>query len=779
MHYRANISITNERIRLSRGISLHKKYIQVCNADRLIPFRYSGFVLRLCTFVLTVLLPLGHAWSQCTTGEARLDSWQRHLELKQNSPYKHLQWRTVGPRKQGGRIESIACPPGNTSVMYIGVGSGNIWKTVNNGITWKPIFEYESAGAIGDVAVSQSDPNILWVGTGEVLMTRNSTIPGMGVFKSTDAGGSWHNMGLIDTHHIGRILIDPKNPNVVYVAAIGHLSSPNRQRGLFKTSDGGKTWEHSLFIDEQTAVIDMCFDPSDSKILFATSWHRALEGQNNYGATSGIHKSIDGGKTWRRLTGGVPTGNDIGRIGIDVGTSNPKVVYALVDCKQEDALYRSDNGGQTWRKTNRDLVRASWDWCEIRVSPDNENELYSIGQNSFVSRDGGLTFQKIGGTIVHLLPHDSRILHLDTHAMWIDPLNTDRIVFGNDGGLYFSYDRAENWLHVNTLPIAECYAVTYDMEDPYNIYIGTQDNAALYGPSDTVVEDGGPDPWQHVYLDHWGGGDSYFTYRDPSDFNTIYYESQNGGLRRKNMVTGKAKGIRPALSDGAGRLRFAWMTPFFPSAHDPKTLYCGANYVLKSPNRGDDWLRISPDLTQGEAMPNQRYRAIMTLAESKLKPGLLYAGTENGNLFVTRNDGDSWESIDKGLPRHCYTGVVASPHDARTVFVTLTGMAQDNFSPFVFRSDDQGETWTSISDGLPLEPVHVIHEDPQVKNLLYLGTMLSVYVSVDGGTSWHSLRSNLPTTSVHDLFVHPREHELVIGTHGRSVYILDVSSFYK
>ena len=735
----------------------------------------SGLAPRLGAVVLALLLPFGHAWAQRTTGQARLKSWQRHLQLQQQSPFKHLQWRAVGPRKQGGRIESIACPPGNTSVMYVGVGSGNLWKTVNNGITWTPIFEHESSGAIGDVAVSQSHPDVVWVGTGEVLMTRNSTIPGMGVFKSTDAGGSWHNMGLNDTHHIGRVLIDPKDPNVVYVAAIGHLSTPNRQRGLFKTVDGGKTWMHSLFIDEYTAVIDVCFDPSNRKTLYASSWRRATEGQNNYGATSGIHKSTDSGQTWRRLTGGLPNGDGIGRIGIDVATSNSKVVYALVDGRQEDALYRSDNGGETWKKTNHDPVSAQWDWCEIRVSPDNENELYNIGQRSFVSRDGGVTFQQIGGTIVHLLPHESRVLHLDTHAMWIDPLNTDRIVFGNDGGLFISYDRGENWLHVNNLPIAECYAVTYDRAEPYNVYIGTQDNAALFGPSDAVVEDGGPDPWQHVYLDRWGGGDSYFTYRDPTDVDTIYYESQNGGLMRKNMANGEVKGIRPSLSSGAEPLRFAWMTPFFPSAHDPKTLYCGANYVFRSPNRGDDWQRISPDLTQGEAMPNLRYQAIMTLAESRLEPGLLFAGTENGNLFVTRNDGERWQSIDEGLPRLCFTRVVPSPHEARTVFVTLTGMAEDDFSPFVFRSDDQGTTWKSISEGLPLEPVHVIHEDPHVKDLLYLGTMLGVYVSVDGGSSWQSLCSNLPTTSIHDLFVHPRENELVIGTHGRSVYVLDVS----
>jgi len=729
----------------------------------------------LCGAVLILFPSVECAWSQSTTAEARLQSWELHQRLRKESDFKALQWRPVGPRMQGGRIESIACPPGNTSVMYVGVGSGNLWKTVNNGITWKPIFERESTGAIGDVAVARSDPNVVWLGTGEVLMSR-SALPGMGVFKSTDAGKTWQTMGLVDTHHIGRVLIDPTDADVVYVAAIGHRSSRNEHRGVFKTVDGGKTWKRTLFVDDRTSVIDMCMDPGNRHTLYATTWQRDVDGQNHYGETSGVYQSVDGGDTWQRLAGGLPKGRSIGRIAIDVAASNPSVVYALVDQGRRDALYRSADGGETWKRVNRNRVRASWDWCEIRVSPDNENELYSIGQQSYVSRDGGATFARIGGTIVHLLPHESRVLHLDTHAMWIDPLNTDRIVFGNDGGLYFSYDRGANWLHVNNLPIAECYAVTFDVERPYNIYIGTQDNAALYGPSNHVPKDGGPDDWQHVYLDRWGGGDAFFTYRDPSDRDTIYYESQNGGLRRKNMRTGRTREIKPEAGPGQLPLRFAWMTPFFPSFHEPRTLYIGANRVFKSLNRGNDWRAISPDLAEGPDTPNLRYKAITTLAESPLQRGLLYAGTDNGNLFVTADDGESWDSINGGLPRHAFTRVVASPHDKQVVFVTLTGMAIDDFSPYVFRSNDRGKTWTSIARGLPLEPANVIQEDPRVKDLLYLGTTLGVYVSIDGGANWQSLCNNLPTTSVHDLVVHPRDNELVIGTHGRSVYILDVST---
>lgn len=715
------------------------------------------------------------ATPSATSAQQRWESWRHHLQLQQESPHRDLQWRAIGPRCQGGRIESIACPAENTSVMYVGVGSGGLWKTVNNGITWKPIFQDQPTCAIGDVAVAKTDANTVWVGTGEVLMAR-SALAGMGVFKSTDAGATWTNMGLRDTHHIGRVLIDPNNSDVVYVAAIGHRSTANEQRGLFKTEDGGETWNKVLFINDRTSVIDIAFDPGDSKTVYATAWQRDPDGKQNRGPQSGVYKTTDAGKHWRKLAGGLPDGEGIGRIGIDVAASNTDVVYALVDQGDEDGLYRSADGGESWRRVNRDPVQARWDWCEIRVSPDNENELYNIGQRSFVSRDGGATFERIGGTIMRLLPHPSRILHLDTHAMWIDPHNTDHIVFGNDGGLFVSYDRTKNWLHLNNLPIAEVYSVTCDMDEPYNVYIGTQDNAALFGPSDHDPQDGAPEAWRHVYVDRWGGGDSYFTYRDPTDRNTIYYEHQFGDLRRKSMDTGRTKSIRPRPPAGEPPLRFAWMTPYFPSVHDLRTLYCGANRVFRSSDRGDHWSVISPDLTAGERPRNTRYVAITALAESPRKQGLLYAGTDTGNLHVSTDDGKRWDAIHAGLPRYAVTRVTPSMHATDTVYVTLSGLGDDDFSPYVFKSTDMGATWTSISKGLPLETVHVIREDPVAKDRLYLGTDLGVYTSPDGGTTWHSLCNNLPTASVQDLYVHPRERELVAGTHGLSVFVLDVSS---
>lgn len=710
--------------------------------------------------------------TSATSADDRVKSWRQHVDMRENSPFHALRWKPIGPRMQGGRIEAIAVPENDTSTMYVGVGSGSLWKTVNNGLSWFPIFEQQSAGAIGDVAVSRSNPKTVWVGTGEVLLAR-SALPGMGVFKSTDAGRTWTNMGLKDTQHIARVLIHPVDSNTVYVAAIGHQNSPNEERGVFRTNDGGKTWSKVLYINDHTAAIDLVMHPVDHNTLYASMWHRAREGQKHSGSESGVYITTDGGSTWKRLSGGLPSGDNVGRIALDIAPSKPNVIYALADEGRVDGFYRSTDSGQTWVKTY-DKLQARWDWCEIRVSPDDPNQVYSIGQNSFVTKDGGSTFTKITGTILHLLPHGADVIHLDTHAMWINPKDPDHLIFGTDGGNFVTHDRCNTWLHLNNLPIAECYAVTHDMATPYNVYIGTQDNAALFGPSTHRPADGKPDEWQHVYLDRWGGGDSYYTYRDPTDSNTIYYEHQLGAMRRKDMTTGQTKDIQPRIE--GERLRFAWMTPFFPSIHAGETLYCGANRVFKSTNRGEKWKPISDDLVTGDAIPNVRYRAITTLAESPLKPGLLFAGTDNANLAMTENDGATWHRIDANLPKRAFTRVFASPHDVNRVLISQSGAGIDDYSPYVFRSDDLGKTWTSISDGLPLEPVNVVYEDPRVPNLFYVGTDMGVYASVDGGKTWVSLCGNLPTASVYDLFVHPRDNELVIGTHGRSCFLLDPST---
>lgn len=734
---------------------------------------------------LVAIVPNVHA--EPTSAEDRARSWKQHQQLRQESIFKHLSWRSVGPRKQGGRIETIAVHPDNTSTIYLGIGTGGIWKTNNNGTTWKPIFDDQSTSSIGDIAIAPSDQDVLWVGTGEELMARSS-FAGTGVFKSTDAGHSWTHMGLEDTHHIGRVIIHPQNPDIVYVAAIGHLYSDNQQRGVFKTTDGGSTWKRVLFVDSKSGAIDLEIDPSDPKVLYATTWQheRRAWGHNAFGPGSRIYKSTDAGEHWKQLDNGLPTGGSVGRIAIDIARSNPSILYALVNRngkKGKNALYRSDDRGESWRQVNEQEVRAGYDFCMVRISPDDPDEVYLPGQRCYVSSDGGKTFRQVQGTLIHLLRHGSRILHLDAHAFWINPNNADHVLLGNDGGFHISYDRCETWLHLNNLPIGEFYAVWADNSEPYNIFGGTQDNAALFGPSNHIPADDAQDAWEHVYLDRWGGGDSYFTYSDPADPQTVYYEHQFGDLRRKNMGTGKTLGIRPraeSITDykpDDPKLRFNWMTPFILSHYDSSTLYYGANKLFKSTNRGDDWTVISPDLSTGPG-PNQQgnvpYGTITTVSESKLVAGLLYAGTDDGNVHVTQDDGRTWNLVSEALPDHWVSRVVASKHSKSTVYVTLTGYREDDFTTHVFRSTDYGKNWQSIKGNLPDEPVNVIREDPEEAAILYLGTDVGAYVSINHGEQWQVLGNGLPTIPVHDLFVHPRDGELIAGTHGRSIYVLDV-----
>ncbi|MFC2118312.1 hypothetical protein ACFLSY_06700, partial [Bacteroidota bacterium] len=703
-------------------------------------------------------------------------------------------WQATGPMKQGGRIESIVCPKGHTSTIYVGVGSGNLWKTINNGTTWKPVFDNESTFTIGSVAVAPSDPDIVWVGTGEILMARSS-YAGTGVFKSTNAGESWENMGLTDSHHIGRVVIDPVNPDIVYVAAMGHLYSFNEERGLFKTIDGGKSWKNILYVSEKTGVVDVIMDPSDNNTLYAIAWERDRKvwGHVQTGMESAVYKSTDAGKSWEKLSG-LPQGKDIGRFGIDVSKSNPNVVYAVVDNRTPVSgvgrgrnrsiggeIYRSDNKGESWKKVNEGRLNTAigYDFCLVRVSPDDENQVWVLGNNLLRSDDAGKTYKHIEGTLVHLQPHESTVLHLDMHEMWIDPLNSDRVLLGNDGGFHMSYDRGDSWLHFNNIPIGEFYAVSVDMDTPFNIYGGTQDDAALYGPSDFVMADDVTDPWTQIYVDRWGGGDSYFTWRDLEDKNIIYYEHQFGYLIRKNMKTKIGKNIQPKASGNEVALKYNWMTPFFISFYDPSTLYYGANKMFKSDDKGDNWVCISPDLSTQpgpEKQGNVPYGTITTISESVLKQGLLYVGTDDGNIQITKDDGKSWNLIDTGLPEKWCSRVIASQHNIATVYASFTGYREDDFEKYIYKSEDYGNTWKSIASNLPSEPINVIREDPKNPDLLYVGTDLGVYVSIDKGKSWISICNNLPTTPVYDLVIHPRDNKIVIGTHGRSTFVMDISS---
>lgn len=750
----------------------------------------------------------GNAQNQ-STPEFRAKAWQDHLDLKEKSPYADLKWRSVGPEFMGGRIETIAGHPDQPNTLYVGAGSGNLWKSINNGTTWKPIFDDYSTASMGCVAIAPSNPDVLWLGTGEVLMARSS-FAGTGVFKSLDAGKTWEHKGLMGTDHIAQIVIDPKNPYVVYVAAIGRNYGPNKERGIYKTTNGGKTWEKILFISDDTGVVEIVMDPSDNHTLLAVAWERDRKPWNNKvsGVGSGIYKTIDGGKSWKQITNGLPTGKNIGRFGLSFSISNPNVIYAILDnenpkpisndnkngSRQESRaikgeLYKSSDKGESWKKTHDGSIPTGIgdDFCLIRVAPDNENEVYVVGQKLIKTLDGGKTFLPTGDTIIHLLPHEIRVMHLDMHELWIDPQNPDKLILGNDGGLYMSYDRGNTWLHYNNLPIGEFYAVSVDNAKPYNIYGGTQDDAALFGPAthnvaDRLTKFGVDDPWKQVYVDQWGGGDSYFTEVDPLDSDFIYYESQFGELKRKNMKTGKATSIQPKASKGEPRLRTNWMTPFIISPHDKLTLYYGAQKIYRSRDKGNSWEVISPNLTTNpgpEQQGNVPYGTITSISESPLKQGLVYAATDDGNVQVSKDGGKNWTLINNGLPKKWISRIRASQHNLNTVYVTLTGYREDDFEKYVYKSTDYGKTWKSIAGNLPSESINVITEDPRNSSVLYVGTDLGAYVTTDGGVSWNILSNGLPTVAVHDLVIQPRELELVAGTHGRSIYVLDIKKIVK
>jgi len=745
------------------------------------------------------LMPLVVAADQATTPEARRQAWADHERMRDDSEFRGMRWHALGPSLQSTRIEAIALSPDDPSTIYVGPGAGNVWKTTNNGITWTPIFEHESAFAIGDIAVAPSDASVVWVGTGEVQPRHSGpAFAGTGVFKSTDAGATWTHMGLDDTHHIGKVVIHPADPDIVYVAAMGHFRSSNHQRGVFRTTDGGRTWTDSLFVSDETGVIDLVMDPSDPDTLFAWAWQLTVASES--GAESGLYKTTDAGATWRRVTAGLPAG-PMGRAGLDIAASRPDVMYAFIDnwtpvtgrgnqAIAGGEVYRSDDRGVTWRKANVDDTYSvfgifGWKFADVRVSPVDPDEVYILGNRMFRSTDGGRTYTRIGETIRRVNATAGEAMHLDHHELVIDPGNPARLILGNDGGVFISHDRGRTWLHLNNIPIGQFYFVTVDDETPYRIYAGTQDNGALIGPSTYrwALDPAANDAWRHIWLDQWTGGDAFVTLPDPTDPNLVYYEHQNGAMRRIDMSMGNpysggpaTEVVRPRPSRDDPPVRFSWFTPFLISHHDPQTLYAGANVVFKTTDRGATWRRISPDL--GEPGGNERAMvptgAITTLSESPLAPGVLYAGTEGGRVYVTRDDGTTWTEVSAGLPDRWVTRVVASGHEPGVVYLAQSGYRYDDFSPYLFRSADYGATWTSMAAGLPAEPVNVLVEDPGRPAILYVGTDLGVYVSLDVGASWQSLVADLPSTPVHDLVVHPREDELIAATHGRSLFLIDV-----
>ncbi len=726
--------------------------------------------------------------------------FKKHMKLKADSIFKTIRWREVGPYFMGGRLTDIEGYEHRPYTFLIASASGGLWITRNNGTSWESLFDQYSSITLGDIAVSQTDEKLIWAGTGEENSSRSS-YAGTGIFKSIDGGKNWQNMGLHDSHHISDIVIDPKNNDIVYVAVLGHLYSENEQRGIFKTNDGGKSWLKILYVNQQTGFVSLKMDPSNPQVLYAASWDRKRRAWNmtESGTGSAIFKTSNGGKHWDKIVRGFPQDQYTGRIGLAVSRSKPDTIYAFLDNqtprsdkidkeKMKDAnyrllnsqvvgaeVYRSDDGGMNWKRTHREMLSRrivstyGYYFGQIYVSPDNENTLFILGVPLMKSIDGGKSFftcPKAGGSYGVGL-YD---VHPDHQALWIDPKYPDRILLGNDGGLNISYDGGLSFDKINNIPLAQCYTVNIDHQKPYRIYTGLQDNGINVGPSDfrfgsrTYI-------WKMIL-----GGDGAFVVPDRSDPDTVYAEYQFGNIFRIHLTDSKKrKYIKPKPDKKGEVYRFNWLSPFMISHHNPFILYIGGNKMLKSMNRGDSWFEFSPDLSDQKNIDGDvPYATITALDESRFSPRILYAGTDDGNAWVTLDGGTNWRKIINGLPKKWVTRIIASKFKRTRVYLAMTGYREDDFKTYLFRSEDHGENWTSIRGNLPEESVNVIREDPVNENILYLGTELSVFVSLNRGEHWFSLRGNLPTNAVYDLKVHPRERELVIGTHGRGVFITSV-----
>jgi photosystem II stability/assembly factor-like uncharacterized protein len=793
---------------------------------------------------------------------------------------KRFVWRSIGPAVMGGRIDDITVDESNPSVMYVGYATGGIWKTINNGTTWTPIFDEYPVSSIGDIELAPSNPNIIYVGTGEPNNRQSSSF-GAGVYKSTDGGKKFEYVGLKETQSIGRMVVHPKDPNIVYVAAVGHLFGPNPERGLYKTTDGGKTWTNTKFIDNDTGFVDLVMHPADPNTLFAASYQRRRQpwGFNGGGPGSAVWRTNDAGKTWTRLMGdGLPTNPITGRIGLSFSRSKPSVIYAQFEVGpsggtgagvnddgtlvqpgqgrgggggvgrggQEAAkpdptrsgVWRSDDGGKSWKFMSNNNNRPMY-YSKIRVDPTNPDIVYTTGASAYKSVDGGKTFNVMGGQS-----------HSDHHALWINPRNNNHLVIGNDGGLDVSYDQGDTWEEISLSALGQFYAISVDMRKPYYVCGGLQDNGSWCGPSAVRSAAGIMNAdWYRI-----GGGDGFYTANDPRDWRIGYSESQDGATNRYDLRTGQTRSIRPTppftgppaaatptppattppaappaggqaaapgapaqpapVGQGGGRggrgagpgnvipppppgtaFRFFWSTPFMLSHHDPSTVYLGGDRLFKSTTRGDTWT-ASPDLTRNigrndrpimgvagtAAMASKHdgaasYSNIVTIGESPVVPGILWVGTNDGNVQVSRDGGAAWKNVVdniKGVPQETHVSRVEPSHfDAGTAYVSFDNHRRDDHKPYVFVTRDFGQTWTSIAANLPEGNVNVIKADPKNPNLLYLGTEYAFYISQSGGKEWKRFMTGLPTVRIDDILVHPRDNDLIVGTHGRSIWIID------
>ncbi len=741
-----------------------------------------------------------------------------------------FRWRSIGPANMSGRVTDVEGIPSPSRTFFVAAATGGIWKTTNAGTTFRPVFDNERVISMGDLAIAPSDTMIVWAGTGEED-SRNSISPGGGIYKSTDGGLTWELKGLEKTQSIGRIVVHPTNPEIVYVAALGHPWGANDERGLYRTQDGGDSWELVKFISNKAGFVDLVMHPTNPNVLFASSWERVRGPYflKSGGSGSALWKTEDGGDTWTRVEGGGFPETTLGRIGIAIAPSNPNIMYTLVEADtgqghttRPSGLYRSEDGGATWEKRASNNSRPFY-YSQVRVDPEDPDRVYWSSTPVNFSDDGGSTVRNATVGV-----------HVDHHAMWIDPNDPNHLIVGNDGGIAQTWDRGGNYDVINIMPLGQVYAVSYNWDVPYRVCGGLQDNGTWCGPSRLARG--------AITNHHWytvNGGDGFYAAQDPNDSDLMYAESQGGNMSRINLRTGERTGLqkpnwrqrwlqwedsvmvdwpdttmrlrgetrrrveqfkRRQAADSAGMdLRWNWSTPFFISVHNPSVLYAGANRVLKSTERGDNLYFISPDLTTqdqerikistettGGITPDvtgaETHSTITALAESPVRPGLLFSGTDDGNVWMTRNDGGEWQNLTgrfPGVPAKTWVSrIEPSHHDSARFYVTFDGHRDDDFTPYVFVTHDFGQTFQPIAHNLPTggpDFVHVIREDHHNEHLLFVGTDVGVYFSTDRGTSWSRFMESLPTVPVHDLRIHPRDRELIAGTHGRSIWIVDIA----
>ena len=742
---------------------------------------------------------------QQTNAKQRLKWYEQNAQLRETSFFKNLPWQFVGPTNVSGRMNDVevVSPKGKNYTIYIAGASGGIWKTMNEGTTWEPIFENAMSTSIGDLAIDPQNPNIIWAGTGEANIFRSSQA-GAGIFRSKDAGESWEHLGLINTNTISRIIVHPTNSNIVFVAAGGHEWTNNKDRGLYKTIDGGKSWKKILYINDQTAANDLVMDPENPDILYATTWQRVRKHWNDprtekdYTGTA-IYKTLDGGKSWEPINNGLPEANARGRIGIDLCKAQPNVLYAFVDNyeqleandafnDQTDAygrpssgrikgatVYRSNNSGASWDQVSEQTAYMEnlsgtygWVFGQIRVDPINPEKIYVMGLALNMSDDGGKTFKPLRG------------MHSDHHGLWIDPENTDYLVNVNDGGIAISYDGGDNFrTFYNNLPLTQFFNVNYDMAEPFHVYGSIQDIGSKKGIVDLS---NGRSKIPSVDFENAPGGEGSNHFIDPTNPDIVYSAGFYGTITRSNVKEGTNKRIMPPVPEGMDRLRGQWLAPFIISPHNSQIIYHGTQVIHRSMNMGESWEKISPDLTYNldEKKGDIPFQTIFSISESALKFGLIYAGTDDGRVWITKNSGADWKEINEGLPLQKWVSQIeASKFDLGTVYMTQNGKREDDFAAYIWKSEDFGETWKDISGNIPNGPANVIREDPHHKNILYVGTDFGAYVSINGGQDWHSLSGNFPTTYVHDLVIHPRDNILVAATHGRGIWAMDAEYIQK